>query len=261
MPTIHETPCLSSYLSHSRRLACLLLSLAAASVLGETKTPLRADGVIAPHHEVELAASSDGVIVEIPVQEGQEVAEGQVLARMQANKETAEAEYYKQLFEIRSADIAPSKKLFQDGVLSKEKWDEKLMDFKQAETTYKVAQQKLDDKTIKAPVAGVILRRYKDCGESIKNLEPFMRIVSINKLYANAFLEGKTLSRVTRGQRAKIIVPSHDNATFEGVVEIVDPVIDRASGTFRVKILLENPNRQIPSGAACTVELVEAAKP
>lgn len=220
---------------------------------------LKATGLIAPSQEVEVAAASDGVLREILVEEGQEIREGDVLARLESSREAIEVEYYKVILDQRTADEKIAKKLYEDGIHSREKWDEKAMEMKSAEANYRLAQQKLADKTIKAPVSGVALRRYKARGESIKNLDPFVRIVSLDQLTVTAYFDGEHLARVQRGQRARVTVPSQGNQQFEGVVEVVDAVVDRASGMFRVKITLPNADRRVRAGVTCQVELLDVA--
>lgn len=238
----------------SATLLCFFLVVSACF----TAEPLKATGLIAPSQEVEVAAASDGVLREILVEEGQEIREGDVLARLESSREAIEVEYYKVILDQRAADEKIAKKLYEDGIHSKEKWDEKAMEMKSAEANYRLAQQKLADKTIKAPVSGVALRRYKARGESIKNLDPFVRIVSLDQLTVTAYFDGEHLARVQRGQRARVSVSSQGNQQFEGVVEVVDAVVDRASGMFRVKITLPNADRRIRAGVTCQVELLNA---
>jgi hypothetical protein len=42
--------------------------------------------------------------------------------------------------------------------------------------------------------------------------------------------------------------------SYRAVVEVVDPVIDAASGTFGVRLRLPNPDHSIPAGIHCNVE-------
>jgi membrane fusion protein, multidrug efflux system len=42
--------------------------------------------------------------------------------------------------------------------------------------------------------------------------------------------------------------------SYAAKADVVDPVIDAASGTFGVRLILANPNRTIPAGIRCSVE-------
>ena len=43
-------------------------------------------------------------------------------------------------------------------------------------------------------------------------------------------------------------------------VDVVDPVIDPGSNTFRVRLILPNPANAIPAGLRCLVRLRTAAR-
>jgi multidrug efflux pump subunit AcrA (membrane-fusion protein) len=43
--------------------------------------------------------------------------------------------------------------------------------------------------------------------------------------------------------------------TLPARVDAIDPVIDAASDTFRVRLLLPNPGNAIPAGIRCSVAL------
>ena len=40
-------------------------------------------------------------------------------------------------------------------------------------------------------------------------------------------------------------------------VSIVDPLIDPASGTFRVQLVMANPANGIPAGVRCSAKLIK----
>ena len=42
--------------------------------------------------------------------------------------------------------------------------------------------------------------------------------------------------------------------TYTAEAEVVDPVIDAASDTFGVRLILPNPHHTIPAGIRCTVD-------
>ena len=67
-------------------IVCLFLSLAVSAAA----EPLRSTGMTTPYQQVELAASSDGVVTEVLVKEGESVTNDQVLARLDSAREALE---------------------------------------------------------------------------------------------------------------------------------------------------------------------------
>jgi len=48
-------------------------------------------------------------------------------------------------------------------------------------------------------------------------------------------------------------------ATIKVKVDRVDPIIDVASDTFRVRLLLPNPDNAVPAGVRCTARILDAS--
>ena len=241
------------------KLATICAVVLMLSTLARAAEPLKATGMVLPYRQVELASNSDGVITELLLEEGGSVTQGQVLAQLEASPEVMESEYYKQLMGKRATDLAAAESLFNQKILSRTQWEERQIDAKLAETQYRMALQKLEGKSIKAPFPGLVLRLYKERGESIRSLERIAQLISIDKVYVVVYFEGAEIFRVKRGQQAQVTMPGYGQEVFPGAVEIVDPVVDPSSGVFRVKVLVENPDHRIRSGIKANVLLPEQA--
>ena len=69
-------------------------------------------------------------------------------------------------------------------------------------------------------------------------------------------LPSSMYGKVRRGQRAVVVPEAPIGGRYETTVEIVDPVIDAASGTLGVRLLLGNRRGAIPAGVRCRVEFL-----
>jgi multidrug efflux pump subunit AcrA (membrane-fusion protein) len=61
---------------------------------------------------------------------------------------------------------------------------------------------------------------------------------------------------VQRGMRAEITPEAPGRGSFQAEVNVVDQVIDAASGTFGVSLTLPNPDHAIPGGLRCKVRFL-----
>lgn len=224
---------------------------------GGSTEVLKAKGSIVPYRQAEVASSVDEVITEVLVEEGDKVEEGQLLAKLDDTTEVLECEYYQLQVEKKSSDLVAARLLYEEKILARIELDKKEIESKLAETQHRLAIQRLDDKSVRAPFAGLVTRVYKSRGESIEHLEPFVQIVDLKKVYVIVYFEARELLRVKRGQRAVVTIPLYEEDTFDGMVEIVDPVVVPASGLGRVKILIENTDGRIRSGIKAHVEIIE----
>ena len=234
------------------------LALGAGLVGGASGAePLKATGLVVPCRKVELAASNDGVVTEVMAKEGDEVVEGQVLVKLDAAREVLEAEYARLVMEKRAADFTAADMLYKEQILSQDQWQERRMDAKLAETQYQLAQQRVATKSIKAPFAGLVVRVFKERGESVHSLERLADLVSLERVNVTLYLEPASLLRVKAGQSAQVTIPAGGSQVFTGTVETVDPVVDPSSGLFRVKVVVDNAERRIRTGTKADVVLLE----
>jgi len=239
------------------RLWLFSLFVCAAVASAGSSEPLSGSGLVVPYRQVDLASLSDGVINEIAVKEGDSITEGQVLVKLDSRRETFEGEYTKFLMEKRTADLEAAQTLFKEQNISQEEFRQKQIESKLADTQYRIAQQKLEDKLIRAPFAGLVVRRFKEQGEAVHSLERVIQIVNLEKVYVTVYLDGANIIRAKKVRQARVTIPICGEEPFAGAVESVDPVVDPGSGSFRVKICIDNADRRIPSGTKAEVVLLE----
>jgi membrane fusion protein, multidrug efflux system len=219
---------------------------------------LQASGLVIPSRQVDVVAGSDGIVTAVLVKEGDVVAEGQVVARLDARREQLEADYARLVMEKRQADLAAVAMLFKENIVSKEQEQERQVEAKLAETQYQIAQQRLESKAIKAPFRGLVVRSFRERGESIRALERVITLANLDTVYVTLYFESAQLLRVHTNQQAQVTIPLAGAQPFAGTVETVDPVVDPASGTFRVKVVVDNSEHRIRTGVKAEVRLDEA---
>ena len=120
------------------------------------------------------------------------------------------------------------------------------------------ARQALDRRTIRSPISGVIVERYKSIGEYIE-AEPVYRIANLNPLHVELILPVEQMGTIEPGMKAEVTldINAESDDTHVAVVKSVDRVADAASGTFGVLLSMPNAGLRIPSGVRCSLNLVE----
>ena len=113
---------------------------------------------------------------------------------------------------------------------------------------YELAQKKLNDASIKAPVSGSVSERLVQPGEYIRENTPVATIVQMNPLKLKTAIQEKNAAVIRAGQTVNFIVEAFPSRTFEGKVAYVSPAVDQATRTFPVEILVENTDRTLKPG-------------
>jgi membrane fusion protein (multidrug efflux system) len=114
--------------------------------------------------------------------------------------------------------------------------------------SYELAQKKLADAVIKAPVAGSIAERLVQPGEYIRENTPVVTIVQMSPLKLKTAIQEKHASLIHPGQAVEFDVEAFLDRKFKGKIAYVSPAVDQATRTFAVEAMVDNADRQLKPG-------------
>ncbi len=127
-----------------------------------------------------------------------------------------------------------------------------------------LAAAQLEQRTVRAPISGVVLERMMSPGEYVDQ-KPMLRLASIDPLRVDVLVPAAAFGQVSPGMLGQVVPEILNRRPHTAVVRTVDRVIDAASNTFRVRLELPNPGNALPAGLRCklqfTAQLPAAAAP
>jgi len=259
------------------------ISVLSDTSLSDTSSAL--DCLIEPSEVVELGSSVPGLVDKLNFERNNFVNKGDVVAQLDSRVElatldlaTARAEIDTSL-NLRRENAAfglrtqkRNQKLFNQSTISAQDMDKvktetfiAQLQARQEEDNKRIAQleaerarQALERRTIRSPISGVIVERYKSVGEYIE-AEPVYRIANLNPLHVELILPVEQLHTVELGMKAEISldIGSANDEKHIAVVKNIDRVADAASGTFGVLLSMPNSGLRIPSGVRCNLTLIQ----
>lgn len=219
---------------------------------------IEASGIVVPCEQIELAAASDGILDVVNLSEGDRVKKGEALGNLNLASAEVELTRRKLIAEKLGSTFASAKRLYTDKIMSKDDYDQAEIEFLTAKTERDLAEILYQEKFIKAPFEGYVLRLLKKKGEAVQRLETVAKLVSIRQLNVIIYLDADKIQKVYEGQKVEARIDGVSGQVFNGVVATVDPVIDPGSGLFRVKISIENPEEKVRSGPRANVKILLA---
>ncbi len=113
---------------------------------------------------------------------------------------------------------------------------------------YELAQKKLNDAVIKAPVGGQVSERLVQPGEFIRENTPVIGIVQVSPLKLKTAIQERYAALIVPNLQAIFNVESFPNATFAGKVAFISPAVDQTTRTFPVEIIVDNKDRRLKPG-------------
>ena len=117
----------------------------------------------------------------------------------------------------------------------------------QARAALELAKLQLDESTIVAPIAGVVVDRQLNEGSLAAPTTPILVLAS-TAVEVAVNVEETRAGAIAAGQTAQITASAYPDAPFEGVVKSVAPSVDPRSRTVAVKIEPKDPEGKLKPG-------------
>lgn len=114
--------------------------------------------------------------------------------------------------------------------------------------SYDLALKKVNDATVKAPIAGVVSDRPVQEGEFIAERAIVATLVKVNPLKLRTGVQERFAGVIRPGQPVQFRVESFGDTVFHGKVAYVSPSLDQTMRTFTVEALVDNGDRRLKPG-------------
>jgi RND family efflux transporter MFP subunit len=170
------------------------------------------------------------------------------LAYRSSEAERSETLFTKQIASSKVREEALTEKQLAEFALAKAELDHKM-----AQIDMMQAQTRLDRRSIRSPVDGVIADVTIRPGEYVYEQTPLMTIAEIDPLYVKVFPPVRHYRQIRVGTNAEVVPEDPIGGRYKAQVTVVDRVFDTASSTFGVRLELPNPNYSLPAGMRCRI--------
>lgn len=102
--------------------------------------------------------------------------------------------------------------------------------------------------TIPSPSDGVVLQRLASVGMYVKQGQPVFRIADLSRLWLIVNVHERDQGFVALGQQVSVQVNAYPGRNFDGRVGFIEPALDRATRTVRVRVEVPNPDDELRPG-------------
>jgi membrane fusion protein (multidrug efflux system) len=184
--------------------------------------------------ESQVVAKTSGVALSVLVEEGQQVAAGQTLVRLDSARSQLQAAQTAAQMRKLEANYARARQMAEQKLLSANDNDQLRYDLEEARAANHMANLELSYANVQAPISGVIASRSIKNGNFVQINTPIFRIVDTSRLEATLNVPERELATLKAGLPVHMQVDALPGKVFTGTVDRVAPVVDSGSGTFRV---------------------------
>jgi membrane fusion protein (multidrug efflux system) len=117
-----------------------------------------------------------------------------------------------------------------------------------SEAARSLAEKKLNDATIRAPIPGAVKERRISPGEFVRVQSPVMVIVRTDQLRARLAVPEKWAGSLKTGAPVEVRVEAYPGEAFRGRVERINPSVSAETRTFEVEAILQNGDGRLKPG-------------
>ncbi len=215
---------------------------------------LSLSGSIEANEQVEIRSEVSGIVESINFNEGSKVAKGQVLFKVNDLELRAQLSKALTAQQLASENARRAKLLLEKEAISREEFDIASADFRSAQSESQLIRAQLAKTTVRAPFSGTIGLRSISKGTFVTPETVVAKLVntaqvkitfSIPEKYASQMTAGKNISFTTAGSRD----------TFSARIYAVEPEVEVATRTLRLRAVAENPEGKLIPGTFANVEL------
>jgi len=216
-----------------------------------------ATGFVEPTHPVTVSARVTAPVMEVLVQEGQRVAVGQPLVRLDDAEQRgllAQAEA-----QARGAALAERRitTLYGQGWVTRAARDEAVANGESTRAAVAALRARLGQMIVRAGIAGVVLKRDVEPGDLAAPGKALMQLGDPATARITATVDERDIPRVLPGQQALMSTDALPGKVVRGTVTAITPGGDPSQRAFRVRIGFDAAT-ELPFGLTLEVNIVTA---
>jgi membrane fusion protein (multidrug efflux system) len=224
--------------------------------LGEMLAVYAGTATLEADQEAVVVAKVGGEVKRLLAEEGESVRAGQVLAVLDGDQLRLQLDQSAANMRKLERDYQRNSDLFAKGLVASNAVDNIKSDLDALKAAYEIAQLQLSYTQIRAPISGVVAERHIKVGNTIQPNTVAFKITDLKPLLAYVHVPERELRLLAPGQPAQISVDALPSQQFLGRIARVSPIIDPATGTFKITVEVNDPSSKLKPGMFARVGVV-----
>lgn len=231
---------------------------------------IRVTGTLEPLDRSTLNARVNAVVDSVPVREGEQVRQGQVLARQNAADLTAQLQQAEaqlssaetelklvEAYEVRKKELHAQKYLSDvDWAAAQGETELRRATLKLRQAGLAMARKALADATVTAPFDGIVTTRHVEPGSNVMVGQALLTLVDLSVLELAADIPARDINQVRIGSDVRFSVDGQPGRQFRGKVVRINPMTNGGSRTLTVYARVDNRDGTLKGGMFASGQVV-----
>ena len=238
-----------------------------------------ATGILQPVKIVEIKSKASGEILEMPVEMGDFLEAGALIAQIdtrildqELKQVGADYESAEIRLQIAQRQFVRAEALHAEDLISENDFETSKQNFTSAESQFiraeaslELARERLEDTTVTAPISGTIIAKTVEQGQiiasSTNNVSGgtvLIQMADLSELEIRTLVDEIDIGNVKAGLRIESMVEAFANLNFEGEVMKIEPqaVVQQSVTTFPVLSRIDNSGGLLLPGMNADVSII-----
>jgi len=232
----------------------------AVAELGDIVDALSATGRIEAVQAVELRPDESGRVLELLFREGQAVAAGTPLVRLDDALLRAQAARAGAERDLAHQQLERVQRLRAENAAAPADLERAEAAARGADAALAILQVQIERSVVRAPFAGHVGQRFVSVGDYVTPSSPLLTLQTTNPQHAVIEVPERYAGDLRVGQTIEFGVAAEPGRVFTARVEFIDPVVQTESRMIVVKARAPNPDQQLKAGMFIDAKLAIASR-
>ena len=197
----------------------------------ERSAPLEAEA------QVQVNARTSNPAVDLLVEEGDKVKKGQILLRLENDRQKNDFDSAKSLLDKEQIDFLRQENLYKDNLISEQEYRNAKFSLSQRQLSFEEAQRQFEYTEVRAPIDGTITMRDVKVGDQVSSGGTIFEIIDFESTVAVIHVPEQYLPELKPNMEARLISSTlgADNI-IPAYVKRISPIVEARAGTVKVTV-------------------------
>ena len=222
---------------------------------GEISDPLLLTGSLQANQSVAMTPEVSGRIISLPTAKQSEVQKGELVVGLDDAHQRATVAESEAFLRNEQRKLQYMERLSVKGVVTEDQRQGQEAVVAQARARLDMALYELGQRHLTAPFAGSLSLHDLSLGAWVTPGQLLLHLDDLSRMRLDLAVPERFFGQLQPGLTIHATSVARPGERFTGHVEVLDSRIDGAAGSFKVRVLFDNPQRKLRAGMLMQVEL------
>lgn len=216
---------------------------------------IQSTGTIVPYESLDIRPERSGKLTYLDAPESQYVKAGHLIARINDDELIAQKKKFEISLDFAKAELKRGLSLLEIQGITQEEVDRLENQVNTLESDIRILEVQIEKSEVRAPFSGILGLRQVSPGAYVTPQDVLIDLQQTHKVKLDFDVPEKYLPNVKAGQKVTFGIAGSANM-YEANVYAFSNEIAPSTRTFKVRALVDNPQRELKPGQFAKVELV-----